>query len=119
MKLAPRPSLHLVGPFRAAAQHGPLSLHGDRQNLRVPLFEVARHASECSAGSGADHDRINPPLHLLVELAAGGLVMEVRIRLVFELSGHPRVWSLRGARLHQVNCAHYSFRFGRANDLST
>ena len=58
------------------------------------------------------------PLQLIVELAASGLVVEVRIRLVFELSSNPRVRSLRGARLHQLDRAHHSFGIGRTNDLS-
>ncbi len=49
------------------------------------------------AGAAADHDGVDLPAQLVVEFAAGGLVVKVGIVLIFELAGDEGVGSAGSA----------------------
>ena len=84
-------ALHFVIALLSTAQHRTLGLHRDCESLWVTFFQVARHAGKGPAGSAADYDGIHLSAKLLVEFAAGGLVVEVGIIVIFKLTGDERI----------------------------
>src|SRR5438067_10501229 len=68
---------------RAALQNGALRLNGDSERFGVLLLYIAGDAGEGSAGPDTDDDGVHAAVHMLVDLAGGGLIVEVRIGLIF------------------------------------
>jgi len=99
-----------------APQDGTLGLHGHRKDARILFLEKAGHTGKCSTRADAGDEGVHPAFHLLPNLDRRGVVMELWIRLVFELQRRKYIRIVLRQSQCLLNRPLHAFHLRRAHD---